>query len=305
MATHTNRRTGFTLIELLVVIALIATLAAITAGAFMRVRAGQTKAASEATLQKLGSALENRRTAIIQSVKEDAEKNQGQWPNALAMANGNPELAKSLLLYAKMKNELPMSFAEAKAPTVLKFNAADTIFIVLPARASFGALPVSAASSEEQSAICFYLAVSTSAGGGAMLDSEGLQFQTTDSAAFPGFKVFKDAWGSPIAFVRQVYTPEVNVAPYIKAGQLKDPFDPGSKLSAVMTPYLWQCMTINMPAVAGVPATYPAPVQNFVATLVSAGPDKVFTTGTYNLFGGVNNDNLLSDRLRRDGAKGD
>ena len=70
-------RAGFTLIELLVVIALIATLAALSAGAFFRVRAGQLKSASEATLVKLNTALDNRWKAIQESVNEDARKNQG------------------------------------------------------------------------------------------------------------------------------------------------------------------------------------------------------------------------------------
>ena len=302
MVTPTNRRTGFTLIELLVVIALIATLAALSAGAFMRVRAGQMKSASEATLNKLGSALQNRKTAIIDSVKEDHRKNQGQWPNALAAANGNSDVAESLLIYAKMKNELPMTFAEARVGTILTTTTGS---INLPARASFSSLPNSPPTNDPvESAICFYLAVTTSAGGGAVLDGDGLQQQTTDVAFNGGnYRVFKDSWGTPITFVRQAYTPELRLAPYIRVGQEHDPYDQTIKLPAVMTanPGLWGQITWSKPTYANIPAAYPGAV-NFEMTVVSAGPNKLWEA---DLFGGTDNDNLLGYRLRRQDAKGD
>jgi len=302
VATLPNRRVGFTLIELLVVISLIGTLAALSVGAFMRVRAGQTKVASETTLQKLNTALDNRWKVILESVKEDHKKNQGQWPFALIAANGNPDAAESLLLYAKAKNELPMTFAEAKAPTTV-----TTAYgmISLPPKAVFNTLPISTATSPEESGACFYLAVLSNAGGGAMLDSDGLQQQSTDYTG-AGWNVsarlFKDAWGTPIAFVRMAYTPELNAPPYIKAGQLRDPNDPAGKLPAIMSALAWGQLTANTPPFAGIPGTYPAATQNFVPTLVSAGPNKLWEPS---IFAGSNNDNLLSYRLRREGGKGD
>ena len=296
-----DRRAGFTLIELLVVIALMATLIGLGLAGFMRVRNGQMKSSTEATLVKLNTALDNRWKAIQESVNEDAQKNQGQWPNALATANGNPDVAKSLLMYAKVKNQLPETFAEAKTNTVVGS-------IVLPARANFTAAlgTLTGTGTPEESAICFYLAVMTSGGGGAMTDGDGLNQQVIDSPGFPGQKVFKDNWGQPIAFVRLAYTPELRAVPFIRAGQEKDPFDPAGKLPAVMTmnPILWKQILPNPPTFVATPAPYPGAV-NHVATLISAGPDKQFTSPTYGVFGGTDNDNLLSYRLRREGAKGD
>ena len=302
--SHNGRRAGFTLIELLVVIALISTLMALGAGAFFRVRAGQIKSASEATLRKLNTALDNRLKAIRESVNEDAQKNQGQWPNALATANGNPDVAKSLLMYAKIKNELPMTFAEAKAPTMVGS-------ILLPPRANFSVLPNSTANSPEESGACFYIAVLSSGGGGAMTDGDGLQQQSSDftGANWSGSaRVFKDAWGTPIAFVRTAYTPELNSPPFVRnaAAAVKDPFDPAGKLGPVMVanPGYWTSLNANRPTFVTAPSPYNGSL-NVVSTLISAGPDKLFTTGTYDAFAGTDNDNLLSYRLRREGAKGD
>jgi len=304
VVTPTNRRTGFTLIELLVVIALIATLAALSAGAFMRVRAGQMKSASEATLNKLGSALENRLSAIRESVNEDAKKNQGQWPNAMAAANQNPDVAKSLLMYAKVKNELPMTFAEAKSTTIVSTLSGT---ITLPPRANFSVLPVSTATTPEESGACFYLAVLTNAGGGAMTDGEGLQQQSIDfTGSGWSARVFKDAWGTPIAFVRHAYTAELNASPYVRSGSVRDPFDPGLKLSAATLPAAtWTQIRGTPPAFinGNVPAAYIyGNPSNHVSTLISAGPNKLWEA---DVFGGTDNDNLFSYRLRRQDAKGD
>ena len=315
MVTPTNRRTGFTLIELLVVIALIATLAALSAGAFFRVRAGQTKAASEATLNKLGSALENRLSAIREKVNEEARTNSDNYKLALSDAGGNPDVAKSLLLYAKVKNELPMSFDEAKTDTVVGS-------IILRRRENFRPLyTLASPNTPEESAICFYLAVTTSGGGGAMTDGEGLQQQTMESPSFPGLKVFKDAWGTPIAFVRQAYPDEVNGGVYVRSGQVRDPFDPSNKLttSGLMTSrwpvYIASFPTwavpsgvapfSSAPTLTNLKTVYPG-ARNFTSTLISAGPDKqFFKTSEYDVYGGTNNDNLLGYRLRRQDAKGD
>ncbi len=299
-------RVGFTLIELLVVITLIGVLAALSAGAFMRVRASQIKAASEATLVKLNTALDNRWKAIQESVNEDQKKNQGQWPNALLAAGGNPDVAKSLLMYAKVKNELPMTFAEAKAPTILTVNpGSGPVSIILASKQVFSTLPISAANFQEQSAICFYLAVTTSAGGGAMLDSDGLNQQTADAPNFPGFKVYKDAWDMPIAFVRHAYATELDDKPFVRniAAANKDPFDPAGKLPAVMAvnPMLWKQITNNAPTGYTIPSPYVSN-RNHVPTLVSAGPNKSYEP---DLFAGTDNDNLLSYRLRREGNRGD
>ena len=147
-----------------------------------------------------------------------------------------------------------------------------------------------------------------------MLDGDGLQQQSTD-VNFSGasFRVFKDAWDMPIAFVRQAYPDEINGSPYVRNLQNRDPFDPANKLTgsglmtARWTPYMFNYPTWAVPTPASAPTLinlktiYPG-VRNFVPTLISAGPNKVWEA---DLFGGADNDNLLSYRLRREGNRGD
>jgi len=186
--------------------------------------------------------------------------------------------------------------------------------IHLAVRANFSTLPAGSGAIEE-SAVCFYIAIMTSGGGGAMTDGEGLQQQTMESPGFPGFKVFKDSWGTPIAFVRQAYPDEATGGAYVRGGQVRDPFDPSNKLTAssLMTArwpvYManfptWAVPSFSAPTMSTVKTTYPG-ARNFVSTLISAGPDKQFVTATADVFGGTDNDNLFSYRLRRQDAKGD
>ena len=303
MATSRTRRAGFTLLELLVVITLIATLAALSAGAFTQIRRTQTKKATDATLNKLGSALDNRWKAIKESVETDAKNNQGQWQNALATAGGDIDIAKALLFYAKVKNQLPMSFNEARSPTTVGL-------INYPVRANFAALPAGTGTPEESS-ICFYLAIRTSGGGGAMTDGEGLEQQSTESDNFAGFRLFRDSYGKPIAFVRHAYSsPELDQPPYVRAGAVnKDPFDPSpnGKLATFFTTYpgVWSNIIQNAPPFAMIPASYPTtPTRNHVPTLISAGPNKSYETNMFSA-AGTDNDNQFSFRTRREGNSGD
>ena len=115
-----HRRPGFTLIELLVVISIMAVLMALTAGTFFRVRTGQMNRASIATINKVQGALDNRVKAIRDTAKDEIRKQSTPAAKAaLADAAGDNDIALTLLVYAKMKNELPMTFAEAKAPTTV------------------------------------------------------------------------------------------------------------------------------------------------------------------------------------------
>lgn len=302
---HSRRQpAGFTLIELLVVISIVALLAAISAGTFFRVRAGQQKSASEATVNKIQSALNNRKDAILASCKNDIVNKTALGQQALLATNDNPELAQTLLIYAKMKNELPMSFAEATTDTV--FNCPNGIILRLPRRANFSVLPAGG-NEYEQSAICLYLALSTSAGGGAVTDGAGFEQQIMDAPTITGFKVYKDTWGTPIAFARQAYTPETDGAPFVK-GVARDPFDqsPGGLFKNYVPPAapgssLWADIIKNRPAFAQPMMVYPGS-RNHEIIVIAAGADKNFGT---NPFAPGDNDNLLSSRLRREGAKGD
>ena len=300
-----RRRTGFTLIELLVVISLISLIMALSAGAFFRVKASQSIKATEATLVKLDTALDSRRKAILSQVQEDAKSGHPGYKAALTLAGtGGDDVAKAIWTYAKMKNELPMSVAEAVTPvTVGSYN--------LPAKgyfmsATIGFGGISGTGTQDESAACFYLALTNNAADGVLMDTNGLTQQAGDVlVGGKAFRCVKDDWGTPIAFVRQCYTPELNAPPYIRAGQPQDPFFPlpGRNLGSVyagMSGY-WGTLINNVPGFAAMPGSYPGP-RNFIGALISAGANRSFDG---NPFGTSSSDDIVSFRLRREGQRGD
>jgi len=321
--TRRPARAAFTLIELLVVISIITVISAVTVGVFGRVRANQMKSATDATLNKINSLIERRVKAINDQVADDVKTRHPGYA-AVLVAVQNPDLAKTLWTYAKMRNELPMSFNEARTATVL-FTPAQVppsgVFI-LP-KAVFAALPAgTAGGTPEESAVCLHLAVTGNAGGGTATDTDGLNQQTGPSG-IGAFKAFKDAWGTPIAFVRTAYNSEVNSPPFIRTGAPFDPFDPRGKIAAwTGRDSFWQTLhpSATRPTWAGtflIQNNYPGAV-NHTWTAISAGPNKQWwgpqgTPGAAtDIFGlpplsdtDAAKDNQLSYRLRREGARGD
>ncbi len=316
--TPAARRPAFTLIELLVVISIIALLAAITSGVFARVRAAQTRSATDTTLTKINARLERRVKAVNDQVADDAKNNHPGYAAVLSAVQ-NVDLAKAIWTHAKMKSELPMSFNEAKAPVVISGGliATPITIAVIQPKAVFTALPAGGpGGGPDESAVCLFLAVNSNAGGGTIADNDGLEQQVGDSG-MSGLKCYKDAWGTPIAFVRTAYNGELSGKPFFNPTPSNptpfDPFDPRFKLTAFATgnPAWWNAIRAPVTWVV-IPGTYPAtPNQNHTFTAISAGPNKqwganaggdVYGNGPDTDFG---KDNHVSYRLRREGTRGD
>ncbi len=310
------RRPAFTLIELLVVIAIITVITAAAVGVFTRVRAGQARSNTDATLNKINALLDRQVKAINAQIDDDVRKNH---PGYAAVLNppfgvGNPDLAKAIWTHAKMKNELPMSLAEATNSVQININ--SNVVWNLPAKRIFVALPAEPTPFDE-SASCLYAAVTGNAGGGTTTDTDGVEQQTGLTGG--GSKCFKDAWGTPIVFVRTAYNTEVNSAPFVPAGRAAfDPFDPRGKLvtptgvwTATSLSTWWNTQRAGAPAFSQLPPSYFAPPQNHTHTAISAGPNKDFGSDVYGLANvppapnDLHKDNQLSYRLRREGARGD
>jgi hypothetical protein len=166
-----------------------------------------------------------------------------------------------------------------------------------------------AADPYEESAACFYAAVSQNVTG-----TDGLEQQTVTTAS--GLKVFTDGFGSPIAFVRLGY--DGNANELNKPTQAFDPFYPNktgagayrnlatdfdtTAGAGAFNTQVWG--VVRNPAVAWLPApgAYPG-LKHHTAFVFSAGPNKLFPeTPSNTIFDG---DNLFSYRLRQEGAKGD
>ena len=324
---HAARRPGFTLIELLIVIGLLATLAAISTGTFFRIREGQNSSVTEATLNKLHSLLDAKWKAVLDDAKKSV-------PDTLVDKLGK-DRAVVVWTYAKLKNEFPQSVAEVAK---VDLTAVDSSCPVLKPRGVFGSVasPTDAmlakvkptidpasytpARAAYESAALLHLILTQTGGGGLAMDLSGTQQQTVvDSAT--GLKYFKDAWGRPVAFVRHAASKEidtsasrpnpvtfgattVNVLAVLDPTGSMDTNNPWKSTgsNAAIRTAVQTALNLNLTVQ---PINFDLN-QNLIPTLVSAGPNKEFGTETDWVKGTTDDavDNILSFRLRREGARG-
>jgi prepilin-type N-terminal cleavage/methylation domain-containing protein len=312
----TFRRPGFTLVELLVVIAIMATLSAVAVGALFRIRSAQDKSNTEATLSKLDTKLNQKLKAIQEKVRDPRSQQNPHYQAAYGMSGNSHEVAQAILMYAYTRNELPMTFAEAKSNTVFGT-------LTLTASPIYASLPVGTGAPEE-SAVCIYLALSTTG-------NEGLEQQIGDVPTMPGQKCYLDQYGQPIYFNRLAYNGdngELNNPPFVKAPVAANLFDPfyskpantggyrdfGTDVGAASANALWAAVVppsstytaannwAQIPGINAAPPLYIYPGKlNHVSTLISGGLNKGLTEpgGLYT------GDNIFSYRLRKEGQKGD
>src|SRR5262249_5249089 len=114
-------RSGFTLIELLVVILIISILVALTASAVAQVMMSQQVRATETTLQKLASGLDQQWQAEIDQAKDEYRTGQVD-ANLATAAGGNPDVARNLWIMLRLQQEFPTTFAAARSPTTYTAN---------------------------------------------------------------------------------------------------------------------------------------------------------------------------------------
>ncbi len=309
--THTRTRGGFTLVELLVVILLIVILAALSAGAFFRVQSAQRNQATESTIRKLQIGLDARWKAVLDDARRTV-------PDAIVtLAGGDKDRALSIWTYAKLRNEFPETVTEANTPITFQ----STPPVSLPPRMMFAKV-VAEPDPNNEAAALFYVTLTQSGVSGTTFDLEGVNQQVGTTPA--GNSVFTDTWGTPITFRRWANPPEVQQEPYNRPNTIKsrsgisyssNPLDPGGKLLNRIDnlwgtdPNFLPNRQIALNAIFGPSPLFTVPPQfpneNFVPTLVSAGPDKTFGTDIYGATDDAGKDNIVGYRLRREGTKGD
>ncbi len=302
MLTRDRRRSAFTLIELLVVISIIAVLVALTATAAFGVRRNMQKTNAETTLQKLDTKLLQKQKDIRDRIQDDVKKGTAaaEYDAAKSVTGGNPEGAKAVMLYARLRQQLPMSFTEAKTP--LTIGSGATLY-TYPASPTFTGLPNTAGATLEQSAACLFAAVGTTG-------MEGLEQQVGTSPL--GYKVFTDGFGTHIGFIRVAYdgdANELNVAPQTTTPG-RDPYDPEGRAVTALTALAGAPNYICGPTLtdAGAYTTgyRAAGNRNHTIALISAGINRQWVDVPAPPSNGIfTGDNLLSYRLRKEGAKGD
>lgn len=264
------RRGAFTLVEVLVVVSILAILAALATAAFYRVRASQSIGATEATISKLKSGLDQKWTAVLDSAK------QAGVPDGLVTFAGNDrDRARVLFTYLMLKNEFPTTFAEAglvgsfavapqmtPQPTALIVN--NFTLASIPGKAAYTApvfdylkrnyanqtVTLTFGNTAEDSAALLYQILTATGTRGQTMSGDGLQGQVgqvTVSLQVNGsapstpltLPAYIDAWGQPISFSRHTFLAELNdptmgftkaKQPATQGGPFRDPLDPFGKL---------------------------------------------------------------------------
>jgi prepilin-type N-terminal cleavage/methylation domain-containing protein len=334
-STVPRPRRGFTLIEILVVISIIGILTAISAGALFRLRAAQTVNNTEGTLSKLHGLMMTRWSAVADQAKKDV-------PASLVdRCGGDRERAIAIWTYATLKNEFPMTFAEAKA--TINFGPGAVLqprkIFTVAANATY----TPALTPLEESATLAYVGITQGGNKGNAAGTDGSNQQTGNTSPDgKGAPVYKDGWGIPIVFFRHATAAgsEINSPPYSRANKVNlggtstnvnNMLDPRALISdwgvagtnpwlglTTLDPnampqnnaaYLRQELSKGLTGVFAPPASPPISMiraaENTVPTLMSAGANKDFGSSFF-IVDDLNPsaDNLLSYRLRREGDKG-
>ena len=294
MRLHHRKRPGFTLIELLAVIAIVTLLAALTAAGIQRVRSGQMARNTEGTVTKLQLALDQQWQATV-AMARDRKSIPAQ---VLTACNNDVDLAAAAWAYMQTRREFPNTFTEATTPV------SGPGGYSLPARTTFSSCnpPATSLTDKEQAAALLYLILSEKGTGGASFNADeatrGAQQTINDTTTSRSFRVFVDAWGTPITFIRYasggLNGSELNSAPFVNpAVSLQDPLDPRGKLQN------WS----GNSALSGVFGSFPGGAtafngKNRQPAVISAGANKDFE-GMFDM------DNVVGYRLRRQGDRGD
>lgn len=254
-------RAGFTLTELLVVISLIALLSALGAAAYFNTIGSQSRKNSEATMNKFASILRQQYTRVIDNAKQETPS------SALVAFAGDTDRARVILIKMRLKQQFPMTFAEAIQTQQLGS------YTMPPEPAYVRALQncnTSKTRPETQAAACLLMALTATDKRSAGNKADELGNLDTKDTDGDGMKELVDGYGNPLAFYRWPYGAVVVAQPPAAGGKYVDPEDPFGKLLVpawMSNPnYTTFCnVVLNGHAVENKPV-YPA--------LVSWGPDQ-------------------------------
>jgi len=283
--THSAFRNGFTLIELLVVIAIMTILMALAVGAYFRVYGSQQVRKTETNMKTINTGLEGQWNAVIDDVKDEIKN--GRMPAAfMTLAGGDQERAKALYMKARLKQEFPMTFDEARNPAP-GYLAAKPFYT----QALQGAM---GGSNTDQSSALLYLALSQQRRG-ASFNADQLGPGATADVAFSSaaLKVFIDGWKRTISFER--WTEDNGFAAEMTGTHGdRDPEDPSNKLTQSWANKSAAELLLRIPTGTG-QSPFPAANRYRGPFLRSDGA----SAGS-----GMTGDDILSFRLAREGRRG-
>ncbi len=287
--THATRRAGFTLIELLVVISIIAVIAALAGVALLSTSESQRRNSVDQQVDKLQKALDSEYGTVLANASKEANIP----PAVVTYADGVPR-ARALWAAANLRRNFPDTFAEAGARVTVVPG------FQLEALAPFNGLAGAGNPHEESAALLYIVLTQKSASGGGSTAGSGDELGQTRDVTLNGrpFKVFVDAWGNSIGFVRwETGTEAVNRRVPGVGGNF-DPLDTSNLVSGWTdtTKRAWAASSGMFNTGRPTP-NWPnngAPPMNRMVSVYSPGKDKAVGTA----------DDQLGIRLKQLGAKG-
>jgi prepilin-type N-terminal cleavage/methylation domain-containing protein len=322
-------RAGFTLIELLVVISILALLAALVAAGISKVKEAQQGRTTDQTLTKLQLALDKQWKAICDQCRDDRRNKADAYTSLLSFCDNDAERAEALWMYINLRRDLPQTYSEARGdlcPNVAQRNgtapfaspdnrrgtwlwypmvSTTAAVYVAPPRSTYNSVPATDVGTVDQmSAVLLYLILTERGTRGSNFSADdamqGAQVAiNVGSPTGPQYQVFKDAFGSPISFVRYFQHPELNQPPYVRANLvITDALDPVGRLG------LW----VNNPKMKAAEQAAGTLFngKNRLATVYSLGANQ---TADRDGLGALNplgeSDDHFGYRIVRQGNKGD
>lgn len=257
MSQSMTARRGFTLLELLVVLAIIGILVSLTAAAVFRLRNSRDEVVTNETLEKLQGGFDIQRKAIQDQIRKEQP-----YPGALALANGDPELAKVIHMKLRMRQEFPDKISELTVatlfPNISTGNAAFDTYVnttvipqlkaQYPPKSAYTQhlTTLSGLNASDQNAALLALIFTVSRGSANFDPETSVGSAGTGTISSTTLKFFKDRWGRAIEFRRQPDTTaetqfqsvvgELNQAPYVNTAKAKslthsyDALDPDARL---------------------------------------------------------------------------
>lgn len=296
----TRRRTaGFTLIELLVVISIISVLAALSAGAFFRVRAAQQEKLTGEKIIQLQKVLQQQITAVLDTARKEPIP-----PIVLQYAQYDPDRAKAIWAYLHLRVNFPETVAEAQSGVFLGSPAT----LVLPRNEKIWSM-VSGAGTltpDEQAAACAYAFLTT-------VNRRGMESGINDAMTgkVGNYVCFTDTFNKPITFRRLFYTSEMDAKPYTATTFVgkRDPLDPLGKLQTLFVGPTALTAAQQADLLQAIGGKRMLNGSNFMPTFISSGLNRVFnpalpTTPALALTYNPNGDDLFGYRLNVEGLTG-
>jgi prepilin-type N-terminal cleavage/methylation domain-containing protein len=304
--SHTRVRVGFTLIELLVVVAIIAILVGLSAAAVIRFIPSQQVSNTRNTITKLQTLLNKAVVDVVEEAKNEAIPDTYKdtyntytiRPNVLALAGGDARRARVIWIKLRLRQEFPMSYAEATNPVK---DMSGNVYIWPKSNyvRKIGNLPPAAG----ETGACLFLALTQSRRGKQVLGENELSSNELRDTDFDGLPELIDDWGNPLALYRwPIGNPEI--VPTTNTLN-KDPQDPeGLLLSSSWNSTLFEQLCHSLTD----PVTLQRSARNYTNPVIaSSGPNGQFGLDPWMATTNAQyaSDNIYSYRLKVQGARGD